>query len=114
RNPGRRDVTAAVGGGELDPEAFSRGVEHAAEERLDGLDLDERDLAPTMARRLRVEPGPREIPIALEAASSKPPNLGDRSHRRRRFRGHVEGHDSAFPHAGDASTGVNDPLSARL
>ena len=114
RNPGRRDVTAAVPGGELDPEAFSRGVEHPGEERLDGLDLDKRDLAPTMARRLRVEPDPGEISIALEAASWKRPNLGDRAHRRRRFRGHVKGDDSAFPHAGDASTGVNDALFARL
>ena len=45
-----RNVAAGVGGGKLDSEPLPTGVEHAAEERLDGLYLDQRDFAPSMAR----------------------------------------------------------------
>src|SRR5258708_39340160 len=39
RNTRRHDIAAGVGSGELDSETLARGVDHAAEERLDGLDL---------------------------------------------------------------------------
>src|SRR6267378_7509230 len=99
RDTRRRDVAAGVGGGELDSEPFPLGVEHAAEERLHGLNLDQRDFAPAVARLFRVEPCPGEIPIALEPASRECPHFGDRLHRRRRFRRDVDGDDGAFPHA---------------
>src|SRR5580693_6858352 len=57
RDTGRRDVAAGVGSGELDPTPFSLGVQYPAEERLDGLLLDQRDFAPAVARLFRVEPG---------------------------------------------------------
>ncbi len=69
RDTGRRDVAAGVGSGELDPAPFPLGVEHAAEKLFDGLNLDQRDFAPAVARLFRVEPGPGKIPIALEPAS---------------------------------------------
>ena len=69
RDTGRRDVAAGVGSGELDPKPFPLGVPHAAQERLDGLHLDQRDFAPAVARLFRVEPGPGEIPIASLSSS---------------------------------------------
>src|SRR5580704_6259307 len=96
---GRRDIAAGVGGDELDPEPFPLSVEHAAEKRFDGLNLDQRDFAPAVARFFRVEPGSGEIPIALEPASRERPRFGDRLHRRRRFRGDMDGDDGPFPHA---------------
>jgi hypothetical protein len=35
-------------------------VEHAAQKRLDGLNLDERDFPPAIARLFRVKPGPEK------------------------------------------------------
>jgi len=99
RDTGRRDVAAGVGSGDLDPKPFPLGVPHAAQERLDGFHLDQRDFAPALARLFRVEPGPGEIPIALEPASRERPHFGDRLHRRRRFRRDMDGDDGAFPHA---------------
>jgi hypothetical protein len=84
RDTGRRDVAAGVGSGELDPAPFPLGVEHAAEKRFDGPNFDQGDFAPAEARFFRVEPGPGEIPIALEPASRERPHFGDRLHRRRR------------------------------
>jgi hypothetical protein len=60
-----RNVAAGVRGSELDSEPPTSSVEHAAEERLDGLYLDQRDFAPSMARRLRIVARPSEIPVAL-------------------------------------------------
>jgi len=69
RDTGRRDVVAGVGSGELDPAPFPLGVEHAAEKRFDSLNFDQGAFAPAEARFFRVQPGPGEIPIALEPAS---------------------------------------------
>src|ERR1700730_1019459 len=99
RDTGRRDVAAGIRRGGPDTELPPRGVGHAGEERLDGFDLDQRDFAPAMARRLRPEPGAGEIPIALKPASRERPHFDDRLHRRRRFRRDVDGDDGAFPHA---------------
>ena len=65
----------------------------------DGLNLNQRGFAPAIARLLRIEPGPGEIPIALEPASRERSQFGSRLHRCRRFRREVEGDDLAFPHA---------------
>src|SRR4051812_34025805 len=76
-NTGRGDVAASVRGGDLDSESLPGGVAHALEERCDGLDLDQRDFAPAIARCLRVVPDPGEIPISLKPASRKSPHFGD-------------------------------------
>lgn len=73
RDTARRDVAAGIRSGEFDPEPLPRSIDYAAEERLDGLDLDQRDVALAMARRLGIEPGPGEIPIALQPASPRRP-----------------------------------------
>src|SRR5262249_3449271 len=96
---GRCDVAVRVGSGELDPEAFPLGVEDTGEKRLDGLNLDQRDFASTIAGLFRVEPGPCKIPIAFEPASRERPHFGDRLHWRRSFRRDMDGDDGAFPHA---------------
>ena len=96
---GRRDVAARVGGGELDTEAFALGVVDAAEKRLDGLNLYQGDFPPTVAGLFRVEPGPGEIAIALQAAPRERPHFLDRLHRRGRFRRDMDGDDATFPHA---------------
>jgi len=72
---GSRDVTARVSSSEFDSEAFPLGVENAAKKRLQGLNLDQRDFAPTIAGLLRVKPRACEIPIAFEPASREGPAL---------------------------------------
>jgi hypothetical protein len=68
-----RSVAAGVRGSELDSEPLPGSVEHAAEERLDGLYLDQRDFAPSTARCIRIVARPSEIPVApLDRALEAP------------------------------------------
>src|SRR5580692_7217640 len=99
RDTGGRDVAAGVRSGELDPGPFPLGIEHAAGKRPHGLNLDQGDFAPAVARLFRVEPGAGEIPIALEPASRERPHFRDRLHRRRGFYRDMDGDDCACPHA---------------
>jgi hypothetical protein len=65
RDTGGCNVTPGVRGAEPDSEPLATGVEHAAEKCLDGLCLDQRDFAPSMARSLRIVARPGGIPVAF-------------------------------------------------
>ena len=66
------DITAGVRGGELDPEPLPRGVEHAERKCLDGLYLDQRNFAPSMARSLRIVTSRRNTGRPLDRVPEAP------------------------------------------
>src|SRR5207245_8236884 len=71
RHADRREIAPAVGRRELDPEALASRVHHTGGEGLENLDLDQRDLAPAVARPGRVEAQAREVPVAFEPTDRK-------------------------------------------
>src|SRR5580658_2649719 len=56
------NVTPGIRGAEPDSEPLPTGIEHAAEKRLNGLNLDQCDFAPAVARSLRIVARPGEVP----------------------------------------------------
>src|SRR5205807_4953733 len=68
RHAHRREIAPAVSRRELDPEALALRVHRTVCQGLEDLDLDQRDLAPAVARPGRVEAQAREVPVAVEPA----------------------------------------------